>query len=256
MSAALHLAHASETPPGPKRKRGGGGGPTDPYDRIVAKVYRDPKQTPESRELILLLAWLLARDPERNAEVGEPRSTWDRANEILGVDFSRRRPPRLADLVAADAPRYEVDYHAPENQSRRCGAPMVRRDGECGKHGVDGWAEMDRETGWLTLRWACSRHRDWAAERERIERQKPRVEPIPNRGGLLPCYFVWSDEKWVNTYRWALKWKHQTDWQPPTYGLRADAWPTPGVEAADLVPGEQPRLRLAASDGELLTGEV
>lgn len=253
MSAALHLAHAHQIPPGPKRKRKGGGGGGDGYDRMVEKIYRDPRHTPASRELTLLLAWLLVRDPQRHTEVGEPQSFWDRANTILGVDFTRKRPPRLADLIAEDVPRYEINYHAPENQGRRCGAPMIRREGECGKHGVDGWVETDPETGWGTLKWACSRHREWSAQCARIERRKPRVEPIPNLGGLLPCYFTWPDERWVNTYRWALNWQHQPDWEPPSYGLRQDGWPTPGVEPAELIPGEQPPLRLAALDGELLT---
>lgn len=251
MGAALHLAHAHQPQPaaGPKRK--GGGGSDDGYDRIVARVYRDPRQTPESRELILLLAWLLRRDPNRHTDVGAPKSVWERATEVLGVDFTRRQPPRLAYLIATDAPRYETDYQAPEHE-RRCGAPMIRRVGECGQPGVDGWAEVDPETGWRTLRWSCGRHRAWGVEQQRVERQKPRVEPIPNRGGLLPCYFAWPDEKWINTYRWALKWRHERSWEPPTYGLRADGWPTPGVEMAELVPGEQPQLRLAAADGELL----
>lgn len=255
MGAAPQIAHARQLPPAPKRKRGGGGGGGDGYDYIVAKVYRDPRQTPETRELILLLAWLMCRDANRNVQVGEPKNIWDRANEILGVDFTRRTPPRLAKLIASDAPRYETDYHAPEYE-RRCGAPMIRRPGDCGQPGVDGWSEADPETGWRTTRWSCGRHRAWAAEQQRAERQKPRVEPVPNRGGLLPCYFDWPDEKWINTYRWALKWHHERSWGPPTYGMRVDGWPTPGVEMADLVPGEQPRLRLAAADGELIDLEA
>lgn len=254
MGAALHLAEAHQAPPPPKRKRGGGSGGGDGYEQLVTKVYRDPRQTTESRELILMLAWLQARDPNRHVEVGEPKSIWERANEILGVDFTRRRAPRLADLIAADAPRYETDYHAPENQGRACRAPMIRRSGECGKHGVDSFARVDPVTGWRTLVWSCSRHREWGAVQRRIEREKPRVEPIPNKGGLLPCYFRLPDEKWVEHYRWALRWKHETSWEPPSYGLRADRWPTPGEERAVLVEGEQPQLRLAAVDGEILGG--
>lgn len=254
MGAALHLATVQQTPTTPKTKRGGGGSNGDGYDHLVAKVYRDPRQTPESRELILMLAWLRTRDPNRHVDVGEPKSIWERANEILGVDFTRRRAPRLADLIAADAPRYEIDYHAPENQGRACQAPMIRRAGECGKHGIDSFARVDPDTGWRTLVWSCSRHREWGAAQRRIERDKPRVEPIPNRGGLLPCYFQLPDESWANIYRWALTWKHVRDWSPPSYGLRADGWPTPGQELAALLEGEQPQLRLAAVDGEILGG--
>ncbi|HEY5835041.1 hypothetical protein [Streptomyces sp.] len=218
----------------------------------MAKVYRDPRQTPESRELILLLAWLAARDPDRNPQVGKPRSVWARANDILGVDFTRRQPPRLAHLVASDAPRYEMDWHSPANQGRACQAPMIRRAGECGQNSVDSFARTDPDTGWLTLVWTCSRHRAWGSAQHRIERAKPRVEPIPNAGGLLPCYFRRTDETWVELYRWARAWKHDRSWEPPSYGLRADRWPRPGKEPAVLAEGEPPRLHLAAAGGELL----
>ncbi len=253
MGAALHLAPVERTPPGPKRKRGGGGGSRDGYDKIVAKVYRDPRQTPNSRELILLLAWLIARDPDRHPQVGEPLSVWERANLVLGVDFTRKTPPRLAKLIASDAPRYEMDWHAPENQNCGCQAPMIRRAGECGQHGTESFSRVDRETGWRTMVWYCNRHRTWGQAQHRIVREQPRIDPIPNRGGLLPCYFRMQDESWVNQYQWALKWHHERDWQPPSYGIRADGWPTPGGEPAAVLDGEQPCLRLAALDGELLT---
>jgi hypothetical protein len=253
MGAALHLAPVELTPPGPKRKRGGGGGGTDGYDKIVARVYRDPRQNPKSRELILLTAWLICRDPARHTDIGETTNVWDRANQILGIDASRKTPPRLADLIASDVPRYAIDYHAPENQGRGCQAPMIRREGECGKPGSDSFSRVDRDTGWRTPVWYCNRHRAWGEQQRRIAREQPKVEPIPNLGGLMPCYFRMADESWINIYRWALGWHYTRDWEPPSYGLRADEWPAPGGEPAVVVGGEQPRLRLAALDGELLT---
>lgn len=254
MDAALHVAGAAAAPAAPLRKPGGGGGAGDRYDYIVAKCYRDPRQTPASRELILLLAWLICRDPARHTDVGKPRSVWERANDVLGVDFSRRRAPRLADLMAADAPRYEMDYAAGDRQGRACRAPMVRRPGECGQPGVDAFSRVDADTGWRSMVWTCRRHEAWAGQQQRIERAKPRVEPIPNAGGLLPCYFRLDDEAWVRHYQWALRWQHVRDWSPPSYGLRADGWPRPGAEPAALAEGEQPRLRLASVDGTLLQG--
>jgi hypothetical protein len=77
-----------------------------------------------------------------------------------------------------------------------------------------------------------------------------------NKGGLLPCYFQLSDESWIKHYRWALRWKHERDWEPSSYGLWADRWPRPGKGLAVLLDGEQPQLRLAAVDGELLDREA
>lgn len=255
MGAVRHLAEVYRPPAGPKRKRKGGGGGGDGYDQLVCRVYRDKRMTPESRELILLLAWLAVRDPDRYDADGEPVSWRKRASEILGeYGPGPRKGSRLADLLYADRPRYEDKRSGWE--SRQCVAPMVRRAGLCGQPGVDHDYTVDQETGWRTATWYCRRHEAWGRALRTARRENPGPEPIPNAGGLLVSYLntKGQEQAWARLYREAAEWKHDTRWEPPKkYGIRADDWPVPGAETPEPEP-EPFRLRLAALDGELIGG--
>lgn len=255
MGAALHLAHAHQAPPGPRRKRKRGGGGGDGYDALVARVYQDQRMTPEARELILLLAWLTARDPNRFDEDGNLIRNWrKRASDILGeYGNGRRKESRLADLLYADRPRYEPPRLPWEEQV--CGAPMIRRRGTCGQPARGHDYEVDLETGWWTPVYFCRRHEQWGQQmrQQRVSDLSP--EPIPNAGGLLPSYFAGSDSKaqerlkaWARLYKEAAVWKLDRFWEPPkTYGVVADDWPIPGKEP---VP-QRARLRLVIGGADL-----
>lgn len=250
MGAALHLAHAHQAPPGPKRKRGGGGS-NDGYDALVRRVYGDDRHTPGSRELILCLAWLRCRDPQRYDDTGQqPTNIYERANRILGFEASRT--PRLAWLLNYDRPRYQADRKH-SAWIDRCNAPMIRRAGECGQAPRGNSFRIDPDTGWHTPIWYCHRHRDFGAAADAALRAVDKPEPIPNTGGLLPSYFNMrtGDAGWTRLYQWAAGWCRVRDWEPPVkYGMAADDWPRPDRRP---VPAEdRPRLRLAALDGELI----
>lgn len=250
MATPLHIAHVHQPPPPPKRKRKGGGGGKDGYDELVERIYRDRRMTPESRELLLLLAWLIKRDPERRDADGEYVSTWDRAGRILGSrPRGRQDRPRVADLVDADRPRYEPDWGT---WGQTCRAPMIRRAGECGQHATGTAYSIDPATGWRTPQPYCRRHAEWGHGVDAARHALGPVEPIPNAGGLMPAYLVLKtgDDGWNRVYGWASQWTHSR-WEPPVkYGLCADSWPLPGEE-----PEPEPvRLRLAAVDGELIGG--
>ncbi|MGW8702877.1 hypothetical protein ACWGOK_39230 [Streptomyces eurythermus] len=217
----------------------------------MRRVYQDKRMTPEARELILLLAWLAARDPDRYDEDGQLVSWRERASAILGeYGPGPRKGSRLADLLYADRPRYEDKRDGWE--MRTCAAPMIRRAGLCGQHATAHDYTVDQETGWRTAAWYCRRHESWGRSLLAARQANPKPEPIPNAGGLVVSYLMTDgqEQAWARLYREAAEWKHDRQWEPPTkYGLRADDWPIPGK----VVEPEPFRLRLIASGGERLT---
>ncbi|MEU9703036.1 hypothetical protein [Streptomyces sp. NPDC047981] len=131
---------------------------------------------------------------------------------------------------------------------------MIRRDGPCGQHATDYAHTVDPVTGWLDRISFCRRHTDWGRKHQLAyqEARKTAPEPIPNAGGLLPSYMTLKagDEAWIRVYTWACAWTRHRTWEPPkTYGLRADDWPTPGVE--EQPPLQRPQLRLIVSSPDL-----
>lgn len=250
MGTALHLAHAHQAPVKKRRPKRTGGG-DDGYNEFVTRVYRDDRHTPESRELILCLAWLICRDPDKYGPDGERRNTFERANRILGFDGAKT--PRLARLICDDLPRYEPD-HKHSSWDAKCNAPMIRRAGECGQAPRGNSFRIDSDTGWRTPIWYCNRHRSFGEALNAELRATPRPEPIPNTGGLLPAYLIMQtgDAGWIRLYEWAAAWC-RSRWTPPTkYGLSADSWPRPDRAPTDK-PSPPARLRLAALDGELVS---
>jgi hypothetical protein len=254
VGAALHLAHSGQAPPVQRhRTKGKGGGGGDSYDAVVSRVYGDKRHTSESRDLILLMAWLAHRDPDRH----DPAlGFWERAGKVLGTStLTGREKPILANLVAADRPRYEIDHRADIWQYRACAAPMIRRDGECGKHATAHANRVDTN-GWRWPVWYCNRHSDWGhlqnlAYQDAITTAPP---PIPNRGGLLPSYFALKAgyDGWASIYEWACAWTHNRSWKvPDPYGMCADDWPRPDTGEEEET-WEPPRLRLVVAGGELV----
>ncbi|WP_055693240.1 hypothetical protein [Streptomyces prasinopilosus] len=246
MGAALHLAHVQATP-ARKRKRKGGGSGSDGYDALVARVYQDQRMTPEARELILLLAWLAVRDPNRYDSDGNFINWRKRASAILDKN-SPTRQSRLADLVYADRPRYEDKRDGWEQ--RTCAAPMIRRAGLCGQHAVGHDYTVDQETGWRTAVWYCRRHEPWGRDLRTQRLSSPGPEPIPNAGGLVTSYLLADGEgqeaSWARLYKEAAVWHYDRHWEPPkAYGVVADNWPVPG---SDPMP-TRARLRLVIGGG-------
>ncbi|MGW0334351.1 hypothetical protein ACWD0J_21190 [Streptomyces sp. NPDC003011] len=248
---ALHLAHAELSPPakGNRTKGKGGGGET--FADFARQIYTDKRATPMAREM--LLAFGYATMVAHSEDDRDVHAVWSTARHAMG-STPRGREWRLDQAIAEDAPRYSSGK---ERSHRVCVAPRLRphpdgpddfrnKRGICGT--VADWehyaVEKQAGTGWYKYHWFCRRHLDHLVRvREQLREPNSRApEPIPNRGGLLPVYF---ESDWVARYRIHLGYP---DWQPPVYGISADAWPTPGVER---VP-PRARLRLAAVDGTLL----
>lgn len=256
------------------------------FDDLTTRIWRDKRCTPGTRELLLAIAWVMARDPEYadvpNAERG--RYLWRQLRDMLGYDNVRlRKQPRYMQLAADDAPRYSPPNTWP---TRFCEAPRIRpyrprttgngivsatcliqqhpHLGECRRTVVHGNAvippkptldeqsatcdatpkyefhlvERDPRNGWHIDHYFCARHRDHF---ERVKAQLANApeapEPVPNRGGLLPCYFK---ADWARVYSWA-----RPGWSAPEYGLAADDWP--GVVSDGLKP-RRPGLRLIVGE--------
>lgn len=93
-------------------------------------------------------------------------------------------------------------------------------DGVCGADSHHRILEKDPRTGWVTAHWFCKRHKEHADRvAEQVREQNERApEPVPNAGGLLPCYFK---ADWEKVYR-----HYRRGWEPPKYRLCADDWPS------------------------------
>lgn len=137
---------------------------------------------------------------------------------------------RIRRVVGDDVPRYEP-ARVPVVQ---CVAPMIRREGLCGKAGGT-LAMVDRDPDTGEARWIglCSRHRGLVAKfdarrREWTANGKP--SPPPNAGGVLKRYFV---ADWTEFYRWA------APWRTPLDGEREPTPPRPNLRLVrdDEIPG-------------------
>jgi len=220
-------------------------------------MQRDPEQ-PSPGEVFPRVKKLLGP-----ASRWRPEGRRSRMSELIEADAPRYEPPRQIEMGASqafcEAPRmraYKPRGHAPRTKPdpalaqpmpiRPLPAPIVHvmlghvppqeptKQDTCGATGHALVVEKDPRTGWLIAHWFCRRHLDHArrVERQVAEQNESAPEPIPNRGGLLACYFKADFE---TLYR-----KHTEHWTPPAYGLCADDWPVPGVDQIPV----KPRLRL------------
>jgi len=131
-------------------------------------------------------------------------------------------------VVHSEASAAAISKLAPES-SNTCDAPA-----KLDFHLI----ERDPLTGWHIGHDFCGRHRD---QYERVKTQLAAApeapEPIPNVGGLLPCYFK---ADWARVYA-----EMRPGWTVPEYGIAADDWP--GVVSGGAAP-RYPRLRLIVGE--------
>ncbi|SET49446.1 hypothetical protein [Nonomuraea wenchangensis] len=241
------------------------------FDDLVCRVYADDRMPPGTREVALAMAWALERGPVAHPEV----KFWTLVRRSLGGDRMGR--PRLSELIAADAPRYEnrsdwslgngscegprVRPYKPRERPPSgcyldhphigpCRFPEVYGAGGhahdhteggtiCGATATIRVKERDMVTGWHTNHWFCRRHAARAREvKQQLAARGEPPEPIPNTGGLLPRYFA---ADWAKIYALHCE-KAYRRWTEPYCGVDADHWPTPGKT---MIP-KRPRLALVA----------
>src|SRR5690606_28815685 len=139
------------------------------------------------RMFVVTALWVLAVE---RAPRGERIK---RVCEVMGLDgraFWR--------LIREDLPRYEPPQKT-WNESG-CEARLPRAKRRCGRSMATGFNVTDSDDGTWRLAVFCGRHRaeadaEWDAERRRQRAGVP--TPLPNRGGLLPCYLPWD---WSKNY--------------------------------------------------------
>jgi hypothetical protein len=214
------------------------------YDELAARIYTDDRMNPGTREIALAMAWVQFRHRGSPA-VPDAELFWERLSALLGRGTSYH--PRMTILLGEDAPRYEPPWPARAN-SGICEGPRMRpyrprnqtpagrdcivhaphdyvdpppRDNRvCGANATIKVIEHNMVTGWARAHWFCRRHADHAANiRARIDAMGTPPEPIPNTGGILPCYF---NANWDTIYA-----RHRPGWKSPYHGVRADSWPAP-----------------------------
>lgn len=197
---------------------------------VIARIYADDRFPPpgrfdgDLRMFAITITWVVGIERTPKGE------RWKRVCEVMHLNNFQ-----FWEMIRSDLPRYEPESGS---DTGRCEAPMLRREGVCGKSGNQSFTVTNPNDGTWRLVSYCTRHRDvankvYAAERVRQEKGVP--EPLPNRGGLLPCYINWD---WEANYRLA-----RSSWEPPKVGIRADDWPVMAkvVEASSAPP---PSLRV------------
>lgn len=172
-------------------------------DQRRQRMIRDPDLTGDA----LLFALVLdennttAKDPRRRS-FGQGTDWIDQVGALARGELPREAMRRfwVQQVIAKDVPRYEPARGA---ESPSCVAPMVRREGLCGKPSTRRLIDHDPQTGdaaWIGL---CSRHRHWDAHYEKRRQEwiaNGAPSPPPNVGGVLMRYF---NADWEAVYRWA-----------------------------------------------------
>jgi hypothetical protein len=201
------------------------------------------RKGPELRQLVIAYTWARFEIPgPDDDQVGKLH---DRILVLAGLAARLRPSIGFRELIRADAPRFEPPGPRFGGSSWGCPSLMTRgpRAGEsCGKRPSLSFRVTDPATGeWEDRGW-CTRHRvdadqEWAAERGRVAAGVP--TPLPNVGGLLPCYIRASN--WPDLYESA-----SIGWTPPEIGIVADDWPV----LAKVHEHAPPQLKVLDGDSE------
>ncbi|MDH6283132.1 hypothetical protein [Prescottella agglutinans] len=172
------------------------------YTRRAHDMVTDPDLSGDTLLFALCLADVLER-----REVDKALRVRTKTNNGLmreAVDMAIGDPDKhgywLRRVIREDIPRYEADTAG----QGKCVAPMIRREGLCGKKAHQMWMDRDPETGEASWVGYCTRHFGLDKDDERRRRYREwdvngKPCPAPNRGGVLSRYFKTDWSKW---YRW------------------------------------------------------
>ncbi|WP_142927428.1 hypothetical protein [Mycobacterium marinum] len=178
----------------------------------ILEVCNDPDLDSDSKLFAVLMLTLIYQRKVAGRRSIKNRSTLHAVAQMCG-----HKNPHwwIRRVIQNDIPRYEP----PPVAETGCLAPMIQREGPCGKRAIKSGWDRDPLTG-VAIRYAfCSRHLNHADDcriqqniRQWIENDQP--SPPPNKGGVLRKYF---DSDWNSLYKWAAPYEIPLDGaEPPT----------------------------------------
>lgn len=164
---------------------------------LMIEISQDPDLDSNAKlfAYLVLADIAIGRSELASSEKLARRRPWmERVNTAAGSDYFCRS------VIRADVPRY-----IGEPSTNACIAPMVRRDGPCGKQTYKHVWIRDPETGRRTREYYCTRH--WSLDHEKRSRDlhdaweaNGSPEPPANSGGVLRRHL---STNWDELYDWA-----------------------------------------------------
>jgi hypothetical protein len=177
------------------------------YRRRIAAMLEDPDCTDDLFSLgVALLDFAVLKTSSDRSWAHYAEQAWGPRSDY-----------RVRGVLRGDVRRYDAIKDADQvGPARGCGAPMIRRQGPCGKSATIRTMLTDADTGrrqWLA---ACTRHRDWfdaqaIANRRAVGEIEDLAVPAANAGGVLARHLPEID--------WQATWKKlDPNWTPPPEG--------------------------------------
>ena len=174
------------------------------YRRRIAAMLADPECVDDLFSLgVALLDFAVLRHRDKK--------TWDHYTDQV---WEFRHSGKTRSVLRGDIRRYDAIKDADQGEpARRCGAPMIRRQGPCGQSASRRSMLTDDLTGrkqWIA---GCKRHEEWfnsqvRANRATIDEIADAVRPAANAGGVLARHIPEID--------WHAVWlKLDPSWTPP-----------------------------------------
>lgn len=204
---------------------------------MIARICNDPDLSSDAKLFaVCSLVFLDEKEASASARMAK-RNRWLQSVAVMGRGNGDRDRSSywIRQVIRNDIPQYfpplALAYHRGEHFRRTCTAPMIRREGLCGKPAHQSGDTRDPLTGegeyygYCTRHWGHDvRHEIEVRRREWFANGEP--SPPPNAGGVLKKYF---DTDWPGLYEWA------APYVKPLEGAKEPTMPRPRLT---LIQGE------------------